>query len=95
MFGITPPVFEWNDLFPVCEIQFENYRTYAPRDTDKYLQNLYGDYMTFPRRGLQHHTIYADDEQVRVCDFAKRNGIDILELHEQLKDIEAFFRAQI
>jgi len=36
------------DIFPLQEIAFEGYKLYAPRNTDKYLKHLYGDYMQLP-----------------------------------------------
>ncbi len=37
-----------NDIFPLQEIEFENYLFYAPHNTDKYLKHIYGDYMKLP-----------------------------------------------
>lgn len=50
-------------ILPVREIEFENHVFYAPRDSDAFLRNLYGDYMTIPdENGRQVH---MDVESVR------------------------------
>lgn len=36
------------DIFPVKEIEFEKHKFYAPYNSDKYLKDLYGDYMKIP-----------------------------------------------
>ena len=46
-----------NDIFPLQEISFENHLFFVPHNTDKYLKNLYGDYMQLPpenERGKWH-----------------------------------------
>jgi len=37
-----------NDIFPLQEILFENHLFFAPNNTDKYLKNIYGNYMQLP-----------------------------------------------
>lgn len=36
------------DLFPLCEMKFENLMVNMPNNYDKFLTNLFGDYMTMP-----------------------------------------------
>ncbi|MGY5266005.1 LicD family protein [Paraclostridium bifermentans] len=36
------------DIYPLREIVFENYKFYAPNNTDSYLLKLYGNYMELP-----------------------------------------------
>lgn len=50
------------DIFPLRKIKFENKDFSAPHDTDRYLSNLYGNYMQLPD---------IDSIQVHV------NGVDI------------------
>ncbi len=53
--------FNMADIFPLQEVIFENYRIFAPHNTDAYLKHLYGDtYMTPPpenQRVQSHSTI--------------------------------------
>lgn len=37
-----------NDIFPLAEMNFENYSFFVPSNYDAYLRKLYGDYMTIP-----------------------------------------------
>lgn len=36
------------DLFPLCEIEFEGYLFPAPKNSDRYLKTIYGDYKKIP-----------------------------------------------
>ncbi len=38
-----------NSIFPLTQIQFENFDFPAPRDCDMYLKSTYGDYMKLPK----------------------------------------------
>ena len=56
--------FEKKDFFPLKEIKFEKYSFPVPHNHDKYLTELYGDYMTMlpveQREGVRHsHEIYT------------------------------------
>lgn len=42
-------IFEKKDLFPPVYLQFEDIKAPVFRDYDKYLRNLYGDYMRIPK----------------------------------------------
>lgn len=37
-----------NDIFPLRRISFEGYEFSVPYNADKYLRDIYGDYMSFP-----------------------------------------------
>lgn len=41
-------ILNWNDVFPTIPVQFEDITVQAPREYDKYLRALYGDYMQIP-----------------------------------------------
>ena len=49
-------VFKTEDLFPLKLMCFGKYNFYVPNNYDMYLSNIYGDYMKFPRNGVEHHT---------------------------------------
>lgn len=40
--------FREEDVFPLCEVTFEGHKFFAPKDYDKYLSSIYGDYMKIP-----------------------------------------------
>ena len=41
-------LYETDTLFPTKDVAFDGYSFPAPRDTDVYLTELYGDYMKLP-----------------------------------------------
>lgn len=44
-------------VFPLKEVQFEDYTFYMPNNADKYLELIYGpEYMHLPRTALDHNT---------------------------------------
>lgn len=46
---------EYDQIFPLREVEFENKKYYAPRDYDFYLSKLYGDYLSVPKKIHAHH----------------------------------------
>ncbi len=55
-FGIDFPykikgtlVYDYDMIFPLSTIEFEGNSYYCPNKTAKYLENLYGNYMSFPK----------------------------------------------
>lgn len=55
-----PKTIENRYVFPLTNIVFEEYQFKAPKDYDKYLKTLYGDYMQLPpveKRVAHHHFI--------------------------------------
>ena len=79
-----PYIFPHNIIFPLRTEQFEGLSLNVPNDTHKYLTGIFGDYMKFPRNGLEHHSNILIPENSR---------INMDEILEKLKDIERFFRA--
>lgn len=55
-----PKTIKNTSVFPLTDIVFEGYHLKAPKDYDKYLRILYGDYMQLPpveKRVAHHHFI--------------------------------------
>jgi len=50
-------VFRNDDIFPLKNIEFEGEMFFAPNLEKGYLKKAYGNYMEFPRNGLEHHSI--------------------------------------
>ena len=79
-----PYIFPQRIIFPLRTEKFEDIRLNVPNDTHAYLTGIFGDYMNFPRSGLEHHSNIIISE---------KSGINMNEILEKLKDIERFFRA--
>lgn len=58
-----PNVFEYNDVFPLQKIQFEDEYFYAPNRITEYLHSIFGDYGKFPEHCCPHVDI-----EVRIKD---------------------------
>ena len=87
-FSPAPLTFKLDSIFPLSTIEFEGYKLKAPRDIHKVLSKTYGDYMSFPRRGVIHH-----GGKIPRSEWASQNGINLDEVLEHLKTIEKFFRS--
>ena len=46
--GAKYQIFNYNSIFPLKEIIFEDSKFYCPNDYERYLTDLYGDYMHYP-----------------------------------------------
>ena len=49
-------IYDYEQIFPVQKIKFENFEFSCPNDTDFMLKNIYGNYMSFPKSICPHHT---------------------------------------
>lgn len=49
-------IYDYDQIFPLCKIEFEGYMFNCPADIDFMLNNIYGDYMKFPKSICPHHT---------------------------------------
>ncbi len=49
-------IYDYEQIFPLQTIEFENYEFSCPNDTDFMLKNIYGNYMSFPKSICPHHT---------------------------------------
>lgn len=69
-------------IYPLSEVKFGEYFFNAPRDTDSYLRNTYGEnYMGFPPRGILHHELGRGP----LSTWAKKQGVDMKIVLETLK----------
>ncbi len=62
-------IYSPEDLFPTRSVPFETIQARIPNDSENYLRNLYGDYMTPPPPEKQHNHFPA------VLDFGQEEGI--------------------
>ncbi len=49
------PIFEYDEIFPLVEMEFEDGKFFAPKCWEKYLYNQYGDYMLPHIDGFYYH----------------------------------------
>ena len=49
-------IYDYDQIFPLKEIEFEGYKFCCPANTDFMLRNIYGEYMKFPKSICPHHT---------------------------------------
>lgn len=77
-------VFDNSTIFPLRQMKFEGYDFFIPNNYDIYLQEEFGNYMSFPKNGVLHHhggggnPIYMN---------AKRKEFDIDEFTNKMKTI--------
>lgn len=51
--------YDWENIFPLKEINFENKQFFAPNMPEKVLESIYGDYMKIPKNSYPRHSSYA------------------------------------
>ncbi|MBQ4646385.1 MAG: LicD family protein [Candidatus Gastranaerophilales bacterium] len=56
-------VFDWEDIFPLKKIPFENIELYAPNNIDSVLKREFGDYMKIPKDSYPRHSNYIEIEE--------------------------------
>ena len=49
-------IYDYNQIFPLKKMKFEDYKFSVPNDTDFMLKNIYGNYMKMPKSICPHHT---------------------------------------
>lgn len=73
------------DVMPIQELIFGDFKFSAPHDADSYLRKLYGNsYMNFPRTGVEHH---PDKSGVLAKNVASMHGVDMNEVYDYLIDV--------
>ena len=74
-----------SEVYPISRINFEGYELNAPANPNQLLQKRYGvGYMQFPKFAVNNH---GRDPELSVTMRAKRNGIDMNEVHQHLQSI--------
>ena len=60
-YHIKKDIYMYDDMFPLVEMKFEGFSSYSFKNFDKYLTNLYGDYMKLPKKEdrVNHGAIYV------------------------------------
>lgn len=51
-------VFDWDEIFPLKKIKFENIELFAPNNPEKVLKRLFGNYMQIPKDSYPRHSGY-------------------------------------
>ncbi len=52
-----PEIYDWEDIYPLKKREFEGYKFNIPNNYDKYLTQMYGDYMSLPKKVKTHKGI--------------------------------------
>ena len=53
-------VYDWENIFPLREIEFEGKKFPAPNMTERVLESIYGNYMKIPKNSYPRHSSYAE-----------------------------------
>ena len=53
-------VYDWDDIFPLKKISFEEKTFFAPNQPEKVLKSIYGDYMKIPKNSYPRHSSYSE-----------------------------------
>lgn len=63
-------VYDFEDIFPLIEIQFENQTFFAPNKPEKVLKSIYKDYMNIPDGAYPRHSNYLNinDEEKQLLE---------------------------
>ena len=56
-------VYDWDCIFPLKKIQFEDKEFFAPNNPDSVLKSIYGNYMSIPKNSYPRHSDYLDINQ--------------------------------
>ena len=53
-------VYDWENIFPLKKINFENYEFFAPNMPEKVLESIFGNYMEMPKDCYPRHSSFAN-----------------------------------
>ena len=76
-------IYSESDLFPLEYLEFEGRSYPVPRDYNRYLELMYGNYMSFPQNGILIH----DMGRGHLFTWAKANGVNMVVVKEELNNI--------
>lgn len=71
------------DIYPLQTHSFEQYEFMVPHHLAEYVKVQYGDYMSYPHRGLLHHS----RDGIANYDRAQMNNVSLNELRDKLAEI--------
>jgi len=69
------------DVFPLTTMLFEGYELPVPCQYELYLKRIFGDYMSFPSKGILIHDLGRGP----LYTWAKRNGVDMMKIKVELE----------
>lgn len=73
--------YDEKDVFPLTTMLFEGYELPVPCQYELYLKRIFGDYMSFPSKGILIHDLGREPLHT----WAKQNGIDMFEVKRKLE----------
>jgi len=79
-----PRHYDENEIFPLKTLTFEGIELDVPADVDSFLKKMYGNYMSFPKTGIEQH---GNIEFGNIKDWAKKHNVDMQIVYKTLQDI--------
>ena len=73
--------YDEKDVFPLTTMLFEGYELPVPCQYELYLKRIFGDYMSFPSKGILIHDLGRGPLHT----WAKQNGMDMIEVKRKLE----------
>lgn len=74
-------MYDESTIYPLRLLKFEDIHLFVPNDYHKYCTMMFGNYMLFPRNGIESH-----GEGTALSARALRNGVDMREVQKKLYD---------
>ncbi len=76
-----PRYYDETEIFPLKTLPFEDIILDVPADYDRFLTKMYGNYMAFPKSGIEHH----GNGSIKM--WAQTHGVDMNDILTGLKSI--------
>lgn len=79
--------YPYDTVFPLKQLEFEDFKVYVPNNYDKYLTTLFHNYWLFPKNDVRNHLMEWADMSERMKDFdLDRMIADIGKIRKDIKE---------
>lgn len=80
-----PRLYDESEIYPLTTLPFEGLELSVPSQYDVFLTKMYGNYMSLPKSGVEHH---GKRETGSVKTWSRSHNIDMNNVYEELKRVK-------